>query len=52
MRLTHKGFINLSSEKHLSLNTTSLVLLTSNQSISYMNVSKITLRERTYEDTQ
>ena len=52
MRLTLKQFINLLSEKHLSVNVTSLVLLTSNQSISYMNASKITLRERTYEDTQ
>ena len=34
MRLTLKRFINLLSEKHLSVNTTSLVLLTSNQSIT------------------
>ena len=33
MRLTLKQFINLLSEKHLSVNATSLVLLTSNQSI-------------------
>ena len=52
MRLTLKRFINLLSEKHLSVNATSLVLLTSNQSTYYMNASKITLRECTYEDTQ
>ena len=53
MRLTLKRFINLLSEKHLSVNTTSLALLTSHQQpIYYMNASKITLRERTYEDTQ
>ena len=34
MRLTLKRFINLLSEKHLSVNVTSLVLLTSNQSIT------------------
>ena len=34
MRLTLKRFINLLSEKHLSVNATSLVLLTSNQSIT------------------
>ena len=34
MRLTLKQFINLLSEKHLSVNATILVLLTSNQSIT------------------
>ena len=34
MRLTLKRFINLLSEKHLGVNATSLVLLTSNQSIT------------------
>ena len=34
MQLTLKRFINLLSEKHLSVNATSLVLLTSNQSIT------------------
>ena len=34
MRLTPKQFINLLSEKHLSMNATSLVLFTSNQSVT------------------
>ena len=38
MRLTLKRFINLLSEKHLSVNVTSLVLLTSNQSITWTHL--------------
>ena len=38
MRLTLKQFINLLSEKHLGVNATSLVLLTSNQSITWTHL--------------